>query len=243
MSPDGRRAARAARARLGRAADRGAGRSGLGDDEPGGAAADPRRPLLRPHADVPKRPPGAIPFEIDASLAFGTGQHATTERLPRSARQARARGRAVRATSPTSAPERACWPSPRWRCGREAKCIATDIDAVAVEVARDNAAINGVKLGHGAGELLLARGRRHGLAAARRARAVRPHHRQHPRRSADRARAGFREGARRRAGRSCSRACSTRRRRRSCALMNEGRPGARRPRRAANGRCWSRCSS
>ena len=38
----------------------------------------------------------------------------------------------------------------------EAKCIATDIDPVAIDVARDNAAINGVKLGHGAGELLLA---------------------------------------------------------------------------------------
>jgi ribosomal protein L11 methyltransferase len=38
----------------------------------------------------------------------------------------------------------------------EAKCIATDIDPVAVDVARENAAINGVKLGHGAGELLLA---------------------------------------------------------------------------------------
>src|SRR6185295_10343495 len=38
----------------------------------------------------------------------------------------------------------------------EARCIATDIDPVAVEVARDNAAINRVKLGHAAGELLLA---------------------------------------------------------------------------------------
>ena len=37
----------------------------------------------------------------------------------------------------------------------EARCIATDIDPVAIDVARDNAAINGVKLGHGAGELLL----------------------------------------------------------------------------------------
>ena len=34
-------------------------------------------------------------------------------------------------------------------------CIATDIDPVAIDVARDNAAINSVKLGHGAGELLL----------------------------------------------------------------------------------------
>jgi ribosomal protein L11 methyltransferase len=38
----------------------------------------------------------------------------------------------------------------------QAKCIATDIDEQAVDVARDNAAINRVKLGHGPGELLLA---------------------------------------------------------------------------------------
>jgi ribosomal protein L11 methyltransferase len=38
----------------------------------------------------------------------------------------------------------------------EAKCIATDIDSQAIDVARENAAINGVTLGHGAGELLLA---------------------------------------------------------------------------------------
>ena len=42
----------------------------------------------------------------------------------------------------------ALWPA--------ARAIATDIDPVAVDVSRDNAAINGVKLGHGAGELLLA---------------------------------------------------------------------------------------
>jgi ribosomal protein L11 methyltransferase len=38
----------------------------------------------------------------------------------------------------------------------EAKCIATDVDPVAIDVARDNAAINRVPLGHGPGELLLA---------------------------------------------------------------------------------------
>ena len=38
----------------------------------------------------------------------------------------------------------------------QARCIATDIDPIAVDVSRDNAAINGVKLGHGQGELLLA---------------------------------------------------------------------------------------
>ena len=38
----------------------------------------------------------------------------------------------------------------------QAKCIATHVDGQAIDVARDNAAINGVPLGHGAGELLLA---------------------------------------------------------------------------------------
>ena len=38
----------------------------------------------------------------------------------------------------------------------EAKAIATDIDEIAVKVSEENAAINGVRLGHGAGELLLA---------------------------------------------------------------------------------------
>ena len=47
-------------------------------------------------------------------------------------------------------------PSPRCRCGPSAKAIATDIDEIAVKVSEENAAINGVRLGHGAGELLLA---------------------------------------------------------------------------------------
>jgi ribosomal protein L11 methyltransferase len=68
-------------------------------------------------------PPGTIPFEIDASLAFGTG------------------------TGLLAFAALALWP--------DAKCIATDIDPVAIDVARDNAAINRVTLGHGTGELLL----------------------------------------------------------------------------------------
>jgi ribosomal protein L11 methyltransferase len=100
-------------------------------------------------------PAGTVPFEIDASLAFGTGQHATTsgclEALDRLER-GRARFRNIAdigtGTGLLAFAALALWP--------EAKCIATDIDAVAVQVARDNAAINGVKLGHGAGELLLA---------------------------------------------------------------------------------------
>ena len=100
-------------------------------------------------------PPGTVPFEIDASLAFGTGQHATTagclealDRLEREGARFHCIADIGTGTGLLAFAALALWP--------EAKCIATDIDSVAVEVALDNAAINGVKLGHGAGELLLA---------------------------------------------------------------------------------------
>ena len=100
-------------------------------------------------------PPGTIPFEIDASLAFGTGQHATTsgclkalDKLEREGARFRNIADIGTGTGLLAFAALALWP--------EAKCIATDIDAVAVEVAQDNAAINDVRLGHGVGELLLA---------------------------------------------------------------------------------------
>ena len=100
-------------------------------------------------------PPGAVPFEIDASLAFGTGQHATTsgclealDRLERAGRTFSNIADIGTGTGLLAFAALALWP--------EARCIATDIDPVAVDVARDNAAINRVKLGHGAGALLLA---------------------------------------------------------------------------------------
>ena len=103
----------------------------------------------------PSHPPGLIAFEIDAGLAFGTGQHATTvgclEALDKLERVGAAFSNIAdigTGTGLLAFAVLALWP--------EAKCIATDIDSKAVEVARDNAAINGVKLGHGAGELLLA---------------------------------------------------------------------------------------
>ena len=99
-------------------------------------------------------PPGTIPFEIDAGLAFGTGQHATTagcldalDRLEREGSRFQNIADIGTGTGLLAFAALALWP--------EARCIATDIDAVAVEVARDNAAINRVKLGHAAGELLL----------------------------------------------------------------------------------------
>ena len=99
-------------------------------------------------------PPGIIPFEIDASLAFGTGQHATTagcldalDKLEREGARFANIEDIGTGTGLLAFAALALWP--------DAKCIATDIDPVAIDVARDNAAINRVTLGHGTGELLL----------------------------------------------------------------------------------------
>jgi len=99
-------------------------------------------------------PPGTVPFEIDASLAFGTGQHATTagclgalDKLERDGAHFANVADIGTGTGLLAYAALALWP--------DAKAIATDIDPVAIDVARDNAAINHVKLGHGAGELLL----------------------------------------------------------------------------------------
>lgn len=99
-------------------------------------------------------PPGTIPFEIDAGLAFGTGQHATTsgclEALDRLERDGARFGNIADIGTGTGLlvfAALALWP--------EAKCIATDIDRQAIDVGRDNAAINHVKVGHALGELLL----------------------------------------------------------------------------------------
>jgi len=103
------------------------------------------------HAPDPNR----INFEIDAGLAFGTGQHATTagclavlDRLESDGTPFTNVADIGTGTGLLAFAALALWP--------EARCIATDIDPLAVEVARDNAAINRVKLGHAAGELLLA---------------------------------------------------------------------------------------
>ena len=100
-------------------------------------------------------PPSSIAFEIDASLAFGTGQHATTagcleslDRLQSNDYRFTNIADIGTGTGLLAFAALALWPA--------ARCIGTDIDAQAVDVARDNAAINGVAIGHGGGELLLA---------------------------------------------------------------------------------------
>jgi len=103
------------------------------------------------HAPEPDR----INFEIDAGLAFGTGQHGTTsgclgalDALASSGRRFANIADIGTGTGLLAFAALALW--------SDAKAIATDIDPVSIDVTRENAAINGVKLGHGAGELLVA---------------------------------------------------------------------------------------
>lgn len=106
---------------------------------------------------TPTYPPqaGFINFEIDAGLAFGTGQHATTsgclavlDRLQSAGKSFNNIADIGTGTGVLAFAALALWP--------QAKCIATDIDSIAIDVARDNAAINSVAVGMGSGELLLA---------------------------------------------------------------------------------------
>ena len=115
-----------------------------------------------------QRPAQAISFEIDAGLAFGTGQHATTAGCLRVLDALASNGQSFTniadigtGTGLLAFAALALWP--------EAKAIATDIDDIAVRVTEENAAINGVKLGHGPGQLLLAAadGMEHPLIQAR----------------------------------------------------------------------------
>jgi ribosomal protein L11 methyltransferase len=114
------------------------------------------------------RPAGTINLEIDAGLAFGTGQHDTTagclaalDRLEVVGKRFSNIADIGTGTGLLAFAAMALWPS--------AKAIATDIDEIAVRVSEENAAINGVKVGHGSGQLLLAvaDGMDHPLIAAR----------------------------------------------------------------------------
>jgi ribosomal protein L11 methyltransferase len=105
-------------------------------------------PMHRSH------PPGTIAFEIDAGLAFGTGQHATTagcldvlDRLQREGARFANIADIGTGTGLLAFAALSLWP--------EAKCIATDVDPIAIDVARDNAAINTIPLGQKPGQLLL----------------------------------------------------------------------------------------
>lgn len=99
--------------------------------------------------------PDSINFEIDAGLAFGTGQHDTTagclaalDRLEKSGKSFANIADIGTGTGLLAFAALALWP--------EAKAIATDIDPISIDVTHGNARINKVAIGHGPGELLLA---------------------------------------------------------------------------------------
>jgi ribosomal protein L11 methyltransferase len=100
-------------------------------------------------------PAGAIAFEIDAGRAFGTGQHETTTGCLIALDRLRAVGTAVAnladigtGTGLLAFAAMRLWPA--------ARAIASDIDPVAIAVAAENAAVNGIPIGRTRGQLELA---------------------------------------------------------------------------------------
>lgn len=98
---------------------------------------------------------GMIAFEIDAGRAFGTGHHYTTAGCLEALDALKRRGKRYRAiadvgtgTGLLAFAALALWP--------RARALATDIDPVSVQVTIENAAVNGVPLGGGRGELVAA---------------------------------------------------------------------------------------
>ncbi|MFO1256676.1 MAG: 50S ribosomal protein L11 methyltransferase [Sphingomonadaceae bacterium] len=124
------------------------------------------------HVHTPEHPPLAEPgqrdFCIPASQAFGTGQHATTAGCLAMLSAMKERGLVVRnladigtGTGLLAFAALHLWP--------RALATASDIDAVCLDVVRDNAAANGIALGARPGELtmLVADGMEHPLLRAR----------------------------------------------------------------------------
>ncbi len=86
-------------------------------------------------------PDGLVPVQLDAGLAFGSGEHATTEGCLRALDQVAKRRRFAQVLDMgcgaglLAIAAAKCWP---------AQALAVDNDPVAVEVAADNARINAV---------------------------------------------------------------------------------------------------
>lgn len=98
--------------------------------------------------------PGHVNLLIEAGRAFGTGQHETTagclamlDRMRRVGMRFRHVADIGTGTGLLAFAALHLWP--------RAHAIASDIDAVAVEITADNARTNGVKLGDGPGRLAL----------------------------------------------------------------------------------------
>lgn len=99
-------------------------------------------------------PPGALALEIDAGRAFGTGQHETTAGCLAALDRLKESGLAFAdivdvgtGTGLLAFAALRLWPA--------ARAAASDIDPVAIEVAQENAEVNGIALGKEAGEVEL----------------------------------------------------------------------------------------
>ena len=122
------------------------------------------------HVHTPDFPPDpkAINFAIPASQAFGTGQHETTHGCLEMLTAMKRSGVVVRriadigtGTGLLGFAAMALW--------RGAECTASDIDPICTGVVEDNAALNGVALGAGRGEMtfVVAPGMEHELLQLR----------------------------------------------------------------------------
>lgn len=111
--------------------------------------------------------PGQWPIRIDAGLAFGTGQHATTAGCVAVASRLAKRGRAKNVLDVGTGSGLLAFAARK--LNPRAKLTAADLDEVAVKVAVANAALNGVPRGRGPGAitLLTAPGVEHPLIGAR----------------------------------------------------------------------------
>ncbi len=101
-----------------------------------------------------ERPANAIAFEIDASRAFGTGQHETTAGCLAMLDGEKSRGARYRniadigtGTGLLAFAGLALWPG--------ARAIASDIDPLAIEIAKETCAINGIGEGTAPGRISL----------------------------------------------------------------------------------------
>ena len=97
--------------------------------------------------------PGQWPIRIDAGLAFGTGQHATTAGCIRTAARLARRQRKTDVLDVGTGSGLLAFAA--HRLFPRARITAADLDPVAVGVAAANARINHVRRGMGAGEIAL----------------------------------------------------------------------------------------
>ena len=97
---------------------------------------------------------GVIDFTVEAGLAFGTGQHATTAGCLEALDRLEAQGERFSTiadigtgTGLLAFAASRLWPG--------ARVVASDIDPVAIEVAEQNASLNRIPVGEGSGHVLL----------------------------------------------------------------------------------------